>query len=142
MTISAMKTKINVTQKTLDEAERQRLWEETRRDSLYYFQNRYQWFNYPKWNYVAPFPLHVDFEASSNCNLACPMCFRRHMEDTNVYTDMSFDLYKKGVEEGLCSVKLQSRGESMIHHDLLDLLACTKKRGVLDVHPVGVSLPY
>ena len=137
MTISAMKTKINVTQLTLDEAERQRLWEETRRHPLYYFRNRFQWFNYPKWRYVAPFPLHVDFEASSNCNLTCPMCFRRYMENTGDFTDMSYDLYKKGINEcaenELYSIRLSWRGESTIHPQLIEMIEYARKSGIKEI---------
>ena len=137
MTIAVMKTKINVTQLNMDEAERQRLWEETRRHPLYYFRNRFQWFNYPKWRYVAPFPLHVDFEASSNCNLTCPMCFRRHMENTNNFTDMNFDLYKKGIDEcaenELYSIRLSWRGESTLHPQLIEMIAYARKSGIKEI---------
>jgi len=86
--------------------------------------------------FLTGFPIHLDIELTSRCNLRCEMCFQRHMEEKR--EDMPAETFKRivdeGVEEGLCSMKLQSRGESMIHHDILDLLAYTKKRGVLDVH--------
>ena len=90
--------KINQDQLTLDTAERNRLWDEKRRYFKDYCVNRFQWYNYPVWQYVNPFPLHVDFEASFKCNLNCEMCFRRYIEKKD-YNDMDFDLYKKGIDE-------------------------------------------
>lgn len=132
-----MKTKINVTQLCMDDAERQRLWEEDRRYPLHYFQNRFQWFNYPKWNHVYKFPLHVDFEASSRCNLSCPMCFRRHFENEQEFVDMDFDLYKKGIDEcasyGLYSIRLSWRGESTINPRFVEMVAYARKAGIKEI---------
>ncbi len=89
--------KINHHQFSMNSTERDRRWEEERRHFKDYCVNRFQWFNYPKWRYVAPFPLHVDFESSFRCNLNCPMCFRPHIENKN-YGDMDFDLFKKGID--------------------------------------------
>ena len=51
---------------------------------------------------------------------------------------MSLDVYRRiideGVEQGLCALKLQSRGESLIHPDILECVAYAKEKGVLDVH--------
>ena len=137
MSEKVLETRINVTQLNMDEVERQRLWEEKRRYPLHYFENRYQWFSYPKWRYVAPFPLHVDFEASSNCNLECPMCFRRHMENTGDFTDMDFDLYKKGIDEcaenNLYSIRLSWRGESSIHPRIIDMVDYAREAGIKEI---------
>lgn len=128
--------KINHHQFSLDSYERQRLWEERRRYFKDYCVNRYQWFSYPKWHYVAPFPLHVDFEASFRCNLNCPMCFRPHIDSKN-YGDMDFDLYKKGIDEcaenELYSIRLSWRGESTLNPKLVDMIAYAKQRGIKEV---------
>lgn len=128
--------KINHHQFSLDSNERERLWEEHRRYFKDYCVNRYQWFSYPKWRYVAPFPLHVDFEASSRCNLSCPMCFRPHITSKK-YGDMDFDLYKKGIDEcaenGLYSIRLSWRGESTMNPRLMDMVAYAKERGIKEV---------
>ena len=132
-----MKTKINVTQLCLDDNEQQRRWEEERRNPLHYFENRYQWFKYPKWHYVAPFPLHVDFEVSSRCNLSCPMCFRRHFEQDQEFMDMDFELFKKGVDEcaanNLYSIRLSWRGESTLHPQLFEMIRYARKAGIKEV---------
>lgn len=132
-----MTTKINVTQLCMDDADRQRLWEEDRRNRLHYFENRFQWFNYPKWNYVHKFPLHVDFEASSRCNLSCPMCFRRHFENQQEFVDMDFDLYTKGIDEcvayDLYSIRLSWRGESTINPRLVDMVRYARDKGIKEI---------
>ena len=128
--------KINYHQFSLDTDERKRLWEERRRSFKDYCVNRYQWFHYPKWNYVAPFPLHVDFEASFRCNLSCPMCFRPHIQKKE-YGDMDFHLYKKGIDEcvknDLYSIRLSWRGESTLNPHLVDMIEYAKRKGIKEV---------
>lgn len=132
-----MKTKINVTQLSLDDSERQRRWEEDRRYPLLYFKNRFQWFHYPKWHYVAPFPLHVDFEVSSRCNLNCPMCFRRHFENEQTFEDMDLDLFRKGIDEcvvnDLYSIRLSWRGESTLNPYLIEMIQYARKTGIKEI---------
>jgi hypothetical protein len=121
----------------MDDAVRQRLWEEDRRYPLHYFQNRFQWFNYPRWGHVHAFPLHVDFEASSRCNLACPMCFRRHFENQQEFLDMDFELFKKGIDEcaafDLYSIRLSWRGESTVNPLLIDMIRYARKAGIREI---------
>ncbi|CAB1080504.1 hypothetical protein D1AOALGA4SA_8183 [Olavius algarvensis Delta 1 endosymbiont] len=132
-----METRINVTQVCLDDNERKRNWEEDRRHPLDYFKNRFQWYHYPLWQYVAPFPLHVDFETSSKCNLSCPMCFRRHFENEHVYADMDIELFKKGIEEcadnNLYSIRLSWRGECTLNIELFNMISYAKAAGIKEV---------
>ena len=137
MNATDMKTRINVTQLCMDDADRQRRWEEERRHPLHYFENRYQWYHYPRWHHVHLFPLHVDFEASSRCNLSCPMCFRRHFENQQTFQDMDFGLYRKGIDEcaahSLYSIRLSWRGESTIHERLLEMIAYARQSGIKEI---------
>lgn len=127
---------INHHQFSLDTPERNRLWEERRRHFKDYCVNRYQWFSYPKWLHVAPFPLHVDFEASFRCNLRCPMCFRPHIEKQD-HGDMDFALYAQGIDEcaeaGLYSIRLSWRGESTMNPRLPDMIEYAKSKGIKEV---------
>ncbi|EKD28524.1 MAG: Fe-S oxidoreductase [uncultured bacterium] len=128
--------KINHHQFSLDSFERERLWEERRRNFKDYCVNRYQWFNYPKWQYIAEFPLHVDFEASFRCNLNCPMCFRPHIDKKN-YGDMDFNLFKKGIDEcvenDLYSIRLSWRGESLLNPNIVKMVEYAKKKGIKEI---------
>lgn len=86
--------------------------------------------------FLTGFPLHLDVELSSHCNLRCKMCFQRHMVGGRRHMDAA--LFKRivdeGMREGICALKLQSRGESLMHPGIYDILAYAKDAGVLDVH--------
>jgi len=86
--------------------------------------------------FLTGFPLHLDVELTSRCNLSCEMCFQRHMKGRRV--DMTEGIFRKivdeGVSEGLCAMKLQSRGESLLHPKVVPFLEYAKKKGILDVH--------
>lgn len=128
--------RINKDQFSLDTPERLRQWEENKRHFADYCINRYQWFNYPKWQYVNAFPLHVDFEVSFRCNLNCPMCFRPYIERKD-WNDMDFNLYKKGIDEcvenNLYSIRLNWRGEPTVNPNLIDMVAYAKEKGIKEV---------
>jgi len=47
---------------------------------LPYMINRFQWTYFPKLKIVPRFPLNIDIEVSSRCNLACDHCFRQYMD--------------------------------------------------------------
>jgi len=133
---SELHLKINHHQFSLDTPERERLWEEKKRFFADYCVNRWQWYNYPKWNYVSDFPLHVDFEASFRCNLKCPMCFRPYIARKD-YGDMDLDLYKKGIDEcaenKLYSIRLSWRGESTCNPDIAKMVKYAKDAGIKEV---------
>ena len=40
-----------------------------------FLSNRIKWHYYPRLNHVNKFPLHIDLELSSACDLHCPMCY-------------------------------------------------------------------
>ena len=48
------------------------------------------------------FPLHLDIEVTSYCNLACPMCPRTHRVELGKWQNkmMKFDTFKKIIDEG------------------------------------------
>ncbi|MCU7834973.1 MAG: radical SAM protein [gamma proteobacterium symbiont of Taylorina sp.] len=132
--------KINHHQFTMDDFDKQRIWQERKRHFKDYCVNRYQWFKYPEWQYIAPFPLHVDFEASYHCNLKCEMCFRPHIENKD-YGHMDFELYKKGIDEcvenGLYSIRLSWRGESTLNPRLVDMIRYAKEKGIKEVSMIS-----
>jgi len=121
---------------SLDTPERERQWVERKKFFNDYCINRWQWNNFPKWHYVADFPLHVDFEASFRCNLKCPMCFRPHIQRQD-WSDMDYELYKKGIIEcaknNLYSIRLNWRGESTLNPHLVDMVRFAKETGIKEV---------
>lgn len=137
--------KINVDQFALDTKMRKWQWSVYRRYPLHFFVNRLQWYLYPTLRYTPGFPIHVDFEVSSICNLKCPMCYRPHRSDKNDGI-MDFDLYKKAIDEcgrhNLYSIRLSWRGEPSLHPRLAEMVAYAKKMGIREVSFItnGVKL--
>jgi len=111
--------------------------------SAKYWEYRKNWVEYPKKMFVSDFPIHLDIETTSYCNLACTMCPRTiQMKEGSGYlpendAELPMDLYKKiideGAENGLCSVKLQYLGEPTADSYLTERIKYAKDKGILDV---------
>ena len=88
-----------------------------------YFINRFKWYILSKYSIVSPFPLHVDLETSSMCNMNCPMCYRSQIKNTG---QMDIDLFKMTVDEcaenNLFSIRLSWRGESLTHPKIEEMI--------------------
>lgn len=105
-----------------------------------YWEYRRKWEENPKHKLLADFPIHLDIEATTACNLKCVMCPRTEMiEAGNFWKVKSFDLesYKKlideGVKHGLCSVKYNYLGEPLMNKKIVEMITYAKQAGVLDV---------
>ena len=89
-----------------------------------YFFNRINWYMGPKNRIVTPFPLHVDIESASTCNMNCPMCYRDFMKESG---QMEFDLFKKAVDEcaenNVFSIRLSWRGETLTHPMIKEMIS-------------------
>lgn len=101
-----------------------------------YLLNRYQWKNYPAKRKVARFPLNVDIEVSSKCQIKCDHCFRQYM-DIGESDLMPLEMYKKIAEEcgryGLFTLKFSMRGEPLLHPDIVEMVDYAKRSGVKEV---------
>ncbi len=106
-----------------------------------YWDYRRRWNENPKKNIVEDFPLNLDLEVSSLCNLRCPMCARTYLnfdETDRVKSGfMEWSLFQKCIDEGseygLCAIKLNYMGEPLLHKDLPRMIRYAKDKGVLDV---------
>ncbi len=82
------------------------------------------------------FPLQLDFEINSSCNLRCGFCI--HGNELVERRTLPRDLYMKAILEGekygLVSVKLNYINEPLIVSNLPDMIAFAKKHGVLNVY--------
>lgn len=100
-----------------------------------YREYRKKWYEYPKKAIVNEFPLHLDIESTNACNLRCPMCGRNFMTEKIGYMD--WKLYKKIIDEGaehnLPSVKLNYRGEPLLHPKLVEMVKYAKDSGIIEV---------
>jgi MoaA/NifB/PqqE/SkfB family radical SAM enzyme len=103
---------------------------------LAYAWNRIKWDYFHRFNIVPQFPLNVDIEASSRCNLKCDHCFRQYM-DMHESDYMSIDLYRKIVDEcakyKLFTLKFSMRGEPTLHPEIVMMIDYAKKKGIKEV---------
>ena len=115
---------INFHQKTFDTPERYWSFIVNQGNFVDYFFNRLSWYIGPKNTIITPFPLHVDLESASTCNMDCPMCYRSKLKDTG---QMDFDLFKKAVDEceanNVFSIRLSWRGETLTHPRIKEMIA-------------------
>ena len=107
---------------------------------------RHKWETYPKERIVGDFPIHVDLELASMCNLRCPMCHTLYIDypsfeayqrgDAGSF--MPFETFKRAIEEAVghrdfSSIKLNFRGEATLHPEIDKCIAYAKERGVFEV---------
>jgi radical SAM protein with 4Fe4S-binding SPASM domain len=107
-------------------------WEEE------YKEYRRLWEELPKRREIRDYPLLVDLELSSICNLKCPMCYTITDEFKQKVKKglMDFDLFKKVVDEIVGKVpalRLSLRGEPTLHPQFIESIAYAKSRGIQEV---------
>ena len=106
-----------------------------------YQEYRNMWENNPKENIVESFPIHLDIESTTACNMKCIMCPRTDMLLDGTFwkiENFNFEIYKKIIDEGtknkkLKSIKLQYLGEPLINKKLHKMIKYAKDKGVIDV---------
>jgi radical SAM protein with 4Fe4S-binding SPASM domain len=82
------------------------------------------------------FPLHLDIELCGKCNLRCEHCFQNGLIEGslgNMDEDLFYKVIDEGFQNGLCAIKLQIRGESLLHPKLTECIRYAKNKGVLDI---------
>lgn len=130
--------KVNNVQQSLDTPEREADFDRRRAADHVeeYRKNREEWYNNPAKHLVADYPLHVDLELSSACNLKCPMCPTvTEMYKTTVdLMLMKVDLFKKVVDEiaahGVYSIRLSWVGEATMHKQFIECAKYAKAKGI------------
>ncbi|MDD5092641.1 MAG: radical SAM/SPASM domain-containing protein, partial [Candidatus Wallbacteria bacterium] len=103
-----------------------------------YREYRRLWIDLPKTRTVRNYPLLVDLELSSICNLHCPMCYTLTDEFRQKVTKglMDFALVQKIISEiagKVYSVRLSLRGEPTLHPDFVKAIEFAKKSGIREV---------
>ncbi len=105
-----------------------------------YWEYRRKWEENPQFRVVGAFPIHLDIEATSACNLKCVMCPRTDLVNEGTFWKIQrvdFELYKRlideGVQNGLCSIKYNYLGEPMMNPQLIEMIEYAKQAGVIDV---------
>lgn len=103
-----------------------------------YKEYRSKWVELPKSRKISEYPLLVDLELASACNLKCPMCYTITDEFKSKVTKgfMDFDLFKKLVDEiagKVFSLRLSLRGEATLHPKFIECIKYAKDKGIKEV---------
>ena len=105
-----------------------------------YWAYRKRWEENPQNRVVEAFPVHLDIEATSSCNLKCIMCPRTEMVEEGTFwkvKNFDMDLYKRlideGAEKGLSSIKFNYLGEPLMNKRIVEMVRYAKERGIVDV---------
>ena len=103
-----------------------------------YSEYRRSWIELPQRFELRDFPMHLDIEATSLCNLRCTFCDKLPVLRKDQLGLIEMDLYRKIIDEGseykLWGLKLSYRGEPLLHPDISRMVAYAKKKGVLDIY--------
>ena len=79
-------------------------------------------------------PLCVDIEVAAVCDLACPFCYRQFIATPDKIIDEV--LFRRIVDQcaelGIPSIKLNWRGEPLLHPKLPEMVDYAKRRGILE----------
>src|SRR4030042_2221402 len=107
-------------------------WEEE------YREYRKNWVAFAKNKTISEYPLLVDAELASICNLKCPMCYTitdEFKEKVNVKL-MDFELFKKIINEisgKVPALRLSLRGEPTLHPKFVECIKYAKDNGIKEV---------
>ncbi len=104
-----------------------------------FLQYRKDWKEFPKHLYLQKSPIHLDIEATTYCNLACPYCARTiieanqgKIENQMFPMDVYERLLKEAVPNGLRSIKYNYLGEPLMNRQLPKMIKMAKDHGVVD----------
>jgi len=99
---------------------------------------RRKWKEWPENFHVGEFPLFIDVEVTSSCNLKCHFCATTFLGEEIDKGFMSFDVVKKIIDEGrsnnLYGVKFNIRGEPLLHPEIHAFVKYAKDNGLIDVY--------
>jgi MoaA/NifB/PqqE/SkfB family radical SAM enzyme len=111
-------------------------WEEE------YTAYRRMWEELPKNREIRDYPLLVDLEMASKCNLNCPMCptvtdeFQELRKETFASGLMDFELAKRIIDEvhpHIFSLRLSWVGEPTLNPNLIKTVKYAKRKGIKEV---------
>ncbi len=124
----------------LDTPERMELFEKYRGEGWEdeYRAYRENWSEYALKQQVAEWPLLVDIELSSLCNLRCPMCYTITDEfKQKVHAKLMDDnLFYKIIDEiagNVVAIRLSLRGEPTLHPKFIEFIKYAKQKGIKEV---------
>ena len=106
--------------------------------SVLFKEYRKKWKEWPEKFYIGEFPLFIDIEVTSACNLKCPFCATTFRGKAIKKGFISFGVVKRIIDEGvdnnLYGVKFNMRGEPLLHPQIHEFVRYAKKKGLIDVY--------
>ena len=116
-----------------------------------YAEYRRQWSQNPGDQLVSDYPLLVDIELSSVCNLKCPMCYTitaAFKEHVNVKR-MDWPLFCRIIDEiggKVPAIRLSLRGEATLNKNFIEAIRYAKSHGIKEIstltHGFKLTVPY
>lgn len=111
----------------------------TQKDEAY-LEYRRMWEEVPANKVFLDFPIHLDIETTTKCNLKCPMCSRTLQIENGDFEENGFiskeeyaNIIDQAVAMGTKSIKLNYLGEPLLHKDVVWQVAYAKEKGIIDV---------
>ncbi len=103
-----------------------------------FLEYRKKWQENPEKFFVGGFPLFLDIEVTSSCNLKCPFCattFRNNKIEKGFISESVVNkIIDEGAEKGLYGVKFNIRGEPLLHPQICAFVSYAKRKGLIDVY--------
>lgn len=94
------------------------------------------WDENPRNLQTGSFPLHLDIEVTSHCNLKCPFCATTYsqFEDGFMKWSTAKKIIDEAGKEGLFACKFNFRGEPLLHKEIGKFIKYAKEAGIIDVY--------
>jgi len=87
-------------------------------------------FDKKKWDACSEFPLHLDLELNTSCNLACLMCPREKDSSEDMPLNVAKKIIKYCSENGTLTIKPFWRGEGTLYPHIEEILKYAKDCGL------------
>lgn len=108
------------------------------KQDLKFREYRRKWKEWPKTFHIGEFPLFIDVEVTSACNLKCPFCATTFRGSNIKKGFISEKIVRKIIDEGtdrnLYGVKFNIRGEPLLHPKIHKFVKYAKDKGLIDVY--------
>lgn len=107
-----------------------------KKNTISFKEYRKNWIYRPESSHKGEFPLSLNIEITTKCNLACTFCYHRELnKEQKIHMDMK--LFKKIIDEAkkyaLPAVNLNGLGEPITHPKLIEMIRYCKEAGIEDI---------